>query len=365
MLRAWGWRTMGVGLLCGVTLSLEAGAAEPTSAESSAPPGATEQTGNAAVDGAAGAVVDGAASDGVPAACADSVAAASLDEPSVAVAQLSAVPAERRTPEQWLQLARAHVRLGQLVEALSAYNRIPRAAIGVEANAERTRTHQLVPRVDVRLSAPSLAAQVYVDSKLWSPSAGQTRYLNPGWHTFLLEEHGKTTDARRVYLAEGARELVLLKAEEGGPQLTAAPAKVATQAPLPYGEWRDAPLEPSSEGAQRSLFGTGVSATMTAASAVTTAVLVRNAFSAYQDSRTPCRVAIPTYDGRFSCQFSPQRLEAQDRFERNSRLAAGFGIVTALGIASTITFWMLESDTDEPSAEVAAGPGQLLISGKF
>ena len=159
---------------------------------------------------------------------------------SAAIEMLETIPDGSRTAWQWLHLARAREKRGQLVEAFAAYERLrevandaPRAP-GMKDIAERASEEAAViaariPWADVVLGTPLPAgALVFVDQQWLEPARMRSPYpVNPGWHTFLIESNGSVLAARRVHFEEGQDRHVTLAPAANG----AAASPVAARAP--------------------------------------------------------------------------------------------------------------------------------------
>jgi hypothetical protein len=170
---------------------------------------------------------------------------------SAAIALLESIPESSRTAWHWLHLARAKEKLGELVEAFSAYDRVQEVAAespgapGVkdaqrQAKAESAGLGGRIPWAEIRLAegAP-LGALVFIDQQWLEPSRLRSPYpVNAGWHTFLLESNGEVLAARRVYFEEGQSRLVPLTGFEpraqggaGSASASRSPRSPATRGP--------------------------------------------------------------------------------------------------------------------------------------
>lgn len=153
---------------------------------------------------------------------------------SVAAGLIETVSEGSRTPWHWLHLARAREKLGQLVEAFAAYERLlemtppldPRrpdhkqreASTGLgevrrQADAEAEALAQRIPwaQIDLGGEVPP-GAYLFVDQQWLTPDRVHSPYpVNPGWHTFLLESDGEVHAARRIHFEEGQNRQVLLR----------------------------------------------------------------------------------------------------------------------------------------------------------
>lgn len=138
---------------------------------------------------------------------------------SVAVGLIETVAEGSRTAWHWLHLARAHEKLGQLVEALAAYERLremtPPHIVEVrrQADAEAEALAQRIPwaQIDLGGEVPP-GAYLFVDQQWLTPERVHSPYpVNPGWHTFLLESDGEVHAARRVHFEEGQNRQVILR----------------------------------------------------------------------------------------------------------------------------------------------------------
>jgi hypothetical protein len=153
-------------------------------------------------------------------------------------------------PPHLLYMARAQVKLGQLVKAQESYNKIVREHLDAaapkpfhDAQADATRElKDLEPRI------PSVKAVVQGDAKNMKvtmddvviPSAliGVPRPVDPGTHRFQASGDGAVSDVVTIGVKEGAHESVTLTLKPGN-----APPIAATAEPAPP----PAPTEPGSQ----------------------------------------------------------------------------------------------------------------------
>lgn len=153
---------------------------------------------------------------------------------SLAAGLIETVSEGSRTPWHWLHLARAREKLGQLVEALAAYERLRELTPPVDAthpnhrqieassgfgevrrqaDAEAEALAKRIPwaQIDLGGDVPP-GAYLFVDQQWLTPDRVQSPYpVNPGWHTFLLESDGEVHAARRVHFEEGQNRQVFLR----------------------------------------------------------------------------------------------------------------------------------------------------------
>jgi hypothetical protein len=157
---------------------------------------------------------------------------------SVTAGLIETVSEGSRSPWHWLHLARAREKLGHLVEAFAAYERLlemttppdskpptPRqldasgfGEVRREAEAEAEALAQRIPwaQIDLGGEVPP-GAYLFVDQQWLTPARVQSPYpVNPGWHTFLLESDGEVHAARRIHFEEGQNRQVILRRPLGG-----------------------------------------------------------------------------------------------------------------------------------------------------
>ena len=167
-----------------------------------------------------------------------------------AIDLIRAVPAELRSPLQWLYLARAQAQAGQLVEAWDSYTQLEDLeAPGIEGLAanremalvEGAAVRERIPWAELSLGADAPpGAKVYVDQEpVGAERLGAPYPVNPGVHSFLVEAQGEIWAARILRFEEGQQLPVLLVRTLDNPltRLAATPAGAEVRGagePRPY-----------------------------------------------------------------------------------------------------------------------------------
>jgi hypothetical protein len=151
-------------------------------------------------------------------------------------------------PPHVLYLARAQVKLGQLVKAQENYNKIIREHLDAaapkpfhDAQAEAARElRDLEPRIaSVKTSVQGDAKNLKVtmdDAVIPSALVGVQRPVDPGTHRFQASGDGQVSDVVTITVKEAARETVTLTLKPGAPPPVAAnaePAPASPAAPTP------------------------------------------------------------------------------------------------------------------------------------
>jgi len=145
-------------------------------------------------------------------------------------------------PPHLLFLARARVKLGQLVLAREMYTKIVRENIAPTAPAAfleaQTAAKAELPALEPRIAmltvtvsgADAKAVSITVDGqKLSSVFVGAPKPIDPGEHKVQATSDGMASDVVTLHIKEGARQSVSLALT---PQKGAAPTQVAAPAPV-------------------------------------------------------------------------------------------------------------------------------------
>jgi hypothetical protein len=146
-------------------------------------------------------------------------------------------------PPHVLYLARAQVKLGQLVKAQENYNKIVREHLDAsapkpfhDAQSEAARElKDLEPRIpSVKTSVQGDAKNLKVtmdDVAIPSALVGVLRPVDPGTHRFQASGDGQVSDVVTITVKEAARETVTLTLKPGAPPPVAANAEPAAASP--------------------------------------------------------------------------------------------------------------------------------------
>ena len=148
-------------------------------------------------------------------------------------------------PPHLLFLARARVKLGQLVLARETYTKIVRETIAPNAPTAfleaQTAAKAELPALEPRIAtltvtvtgAEAKAVTVTVDGqKLSSVFVGAPKPIDPGEHKVQATSEGMASDVVTLHIKDGARQNVALAlAPQKGAPAVATPAKVATPGP--------------------------------------------------------------------------------------------------------------------------------------
>ena len=148
-------------------------------------------------------------------------------------------------PPHLLFLARARVKLGQLVLAREMYTKIVRENIAPTAPAAfleaQTAARAELPALEPRIAmltvtvtgADAKAVSITVDGqKLASVFVGAPKPIDPGEHKVQATSDGMASDVVTLHIKEGARQSVSLAlAPQKGAAPVAAPTQVAAPAP--------------------------------------------------------------------------------------------------------------------------------------
>jgi hypothetical protein len=296
-----------------------------------------------------------------------------------AVDLLRSVPAEARSPLQWLHLARALVKLGNLVEAWDSYNELEDMGVpglsaeGWQASLEVSQVEaaavkERIPWAHVHLSAdvPEEAA-VFVDQDAVSQGRLRAPYpLNPGWHTFLVEYQGEVWAARRVYFQEGQQlPVLLLRAPENPLIKSAAASRAVDSSGLPgrvhgpgSGEQRGAAAKLKT--ASYISFGVGALATGVG---IGFAIRAVNRQSHLADAASDCVESV--------CSASSVTVQRNARLREQYDAAAGVAtggfIAGAVGLATGGILLLLghRAESEPPAMQPIVGLGSVGVAGRF
>jgi len=149
-------------------------------------------------------------------------------------------------PTILLEQARAHVRLGQLVEAQAVYSRIVGEQFANyappqffkaqrDAGAELTALGPRIPTLRVVLrGAPPQGVEITLDGAPIAPPADRLLPRNPGRHVIVVRAPGRLAVTREVTLNERAAERVVVELQRPPPPAPSlAPTRPAAAAPPP------------------------------------------------------------------------------------------------------------------------------------
>ena len=274
-------------------------------------------------------------------------------------------------PPHLLNIARAHEKLGQLVEAREAYMKVAREELPAnapkvfrqaqtEARAELDAIEPRVPRVSVVVQGSGdLPVKVHMNGSVVPDGlVGVPRPLNPGSYEFQAFADGAQSTPSTLMLREGAKETVVLTLQAGtGAPPTAVPVAAAT-APT---EQPDAAQEGGTSGlriASYVSFGVGV-----------VGLGVGTAFALSSSSKRSEADDICNLEGEFSCPVDRRDEVAQldsDADSAKTMSIVGF-VVGGVGVATGVTLFILSGNNDKKSASITPWVGLNMagVRGRF
>jgi hypothetical protein len=141
------------------------------------------------------------------------------------------------SPIHLLYMARAHEKLGQLVQAYEAYRKIVREKLPADASAAmrnaQTDAQKELPQLEPRLpyvnvvvegGPPGAAVNVTMDGVAVPPAlVGVSRPADPGEHKFQATAEGLQSDVVTLMLKEGSKESIVLKLQPVAGQTPSGP----------------------------------------------------------------------------------------------------------------------------------------------
>lgn len=277
-------------------------------------------------------------------------------------------------PPHLLHIARAHEKLGHLVEAREAYMKVAREELAADvpkpfrqaqadARTELEALEPRVPRVSVVVQGSGdLPVKVHMNGNpVPDGLVGVPRPLNPGNYEFQAFAEGARSNPSTLVLREGAKETVVLTLQlTNTPNPTPGPtAAVATQAPA------DAP-PPASDGGGTS--GLRVASYVSLGVGVVGlglgTVFALNASSKRSDADDICN-----QEGEFSCP--EDRRDEVEQLDSDADSAQTMSIVSfivgGVGVATGVTLFVLSSDKGSSSASITPWVGwkSAGVSGRF
>ena len=281
--------------------------------------------------------------------------------------------------------ARAHEKLGQLVEAADAYRRavdqkLPADAPAVFVTAQEESKKALasleprIPKVRIALSHPPEGTLVTLDGKpLAAASLGSPLPLDPGKHVVTIEPPGATTIRREIDLRESANEAVEVDlspppAPSLAPSVSATPAMSVTPAPPPKAPGptataRAAPLVGSGpaageEPSSRSFLGPAVAFGVGGAGLLVGAITGGLSLGVVGDIRSRCS------DDLVCSRSVKSRVEEGKTFAYVSTVAFALaGTGAAVGV---VLLLLPGREKGEPTrTAITVGPGFLSLKGAF
>lgn len=266
-------------------------------------------------------------------------------------------------PPHLLNIARAHEKLGQLVEAREAYLKVVREELPADApkafrqaqadaRSELAALEPRVPRVSVVVQgAGELPVKVHMNGNLVPDGlVGVPRPLNPGSYEFQAFAEGARSNPSTLVLREGAAETMVLTL-----RATTAPAPAPLVVPSAA-----LSAEPSTE--QRDT-GHGGSSGMRIASYVSMGVGViglgvGTGFAVRAANKHSQADDICSFTGAFSCPISAREQVLQlDSEGDKARTVSIIGFVAGgVGIATGVTLFVLSSKGSSGSQKASVMP---------
>jgi hypothetical protein len=252
-----------------------------------------------------------------------------------------------------LYMARCHRNLGRLVEARDLYAKVaseelapgaPEPFVTAKADAaeDLNALEPRVPRITISLVGIPQDAAVEVDGRVLTPEErGERTMLNPGAHTIRALRGGAEVARAEIQLAEGADEVVELRAATQAPLVPIAP-----EAPTTGGD-----AQSSSGSLAPGLIVTGIGAVALGAGVVTRIL----AFQKVEDVKSRCVGG--------SCL-------AEDEAEIDSAVTLQTVSTICLvaggaAVAAGIVLLVVAPGGDDPSVSVRVGPGGVMATGAF
>jgi hypothetical protein len=269
------------------------------------------------------------------------------------------------SPVHLLFIARAQIKLGQLVEAREALIKIANEALPSDAPAafheakqeaeqELTANEARIPYVTVSVSGEGAeSAAVTMDGEPVPPTLiGVPRPVNPGKHRFRARAEGMASEEQVVTLGEGDRETVVLTlhpSEDAGVTVPApdVPAEGQKMDPLRIGAF---------VGLGVGVVGLGLGTVFT--------VIAAGKRSDADDEYIANNCAPPA-----GCPADEARIRGMydDADSAQAIGIVGF-VVGALGVGTGVTLLVLSSksqDTSSPGITPYAGLGHAGVIGRF
>lgn len=299
--------------------------------------------------------------------------------------------AKVHAPTILLMMARAHDRLGQLVEARAIYKRIVEeklaanaAAAFVQAQASaKDELASLTPRIPtlkvVVRGATGSAVALTLDGVSLAPSSFVER--NPGDHVLIAALVGRRSVARTIHLTEGEREELALDAASLPVEpASMGPAHASGQGPSSRADGtQDAFARPPAQrddarGPNKALVYTGIALTGVAAGlGAVFGIVSLNNESAADDLYSRLEAKNGVYfcaGGKNPADCETLLNNREDAWFYTKAAWGSFGGAAVLGAATLIYYW-----TASPLAEskayvqmiphVAAGGGGVVVTGMW
>lgn len=268
-------------------------------------------------------------------------------------------------PPHLLYIARASVKLGQLVRAQENYLRILREHLGPDApqpfldaqaaaGPELDQLRSRIPVVTIRIvGKDSGAASVVVDGEPVAPALiGMAHPMDPGKHTFQASTPSLTSDPIEVTIGEGARQDVELTLSHAVPG--ASPEGAAGAGPAPGAAADTAPAS-ASGGAWMRPAAIAAAAVGVVGVGVGTVFLLKNR-SARGDADALC-------PGGNCPESQRAAIESKDSDADSAATMSwiGYGVGVA-GLAAGVALWLLAPPSSHASDRPAAARAGLVVA---
>jgi hypothetical protein len=293
----------------------------------------------------------------------------------------------KETPGLRYHLAYAEEHMGQLVEALSDYDR---AAVLLEAGAQapdvaklvgpaRDRVRERTPTLLLRLPPNVAQAKLTVDERpVVTASLQQPIPLNPGAHRLVLTAPGHEALTLDVRMSEGERQTLdaeLTPRRSAAPGsaapsvAAAAPSALPSESPSAEPETAERPAQ-ASGGTLRTVVLASEAGIAVAALGVGIGYMLRknadedrvaNAQRDVDESSTNCNTPTPSP----ACRELAEAIDDSNRSRRVSNIAFVTAGVAAAAAVVTFVVWPARSPGVRVGAHAAPQTAFVTVSGAF
>lgn len=275
-------------------------------------------------------------------------------------------------PPHLLHIARAHEKLGHLVEAREAYLKVTREALPADApkvfrqaveqaNSELDALEPRVPRVSVVVQGDSSTPiKVLMNGKpVPDGLVGVPRPMNPGDYEFQASAEGAESSPVRLTVREGTNETVVLTLTRSASSTAPAPGPAQPASETLTQDTGDSETRPSTlRIASYASLGVGV-----------VGVGLGTIFALRSTSKRNEANDICSLEGEFSCPENRRdEVEQLDSDADSAKTMSIVGfIVGGAGIAAGVTLYLMSDEDTGQAASITpwAGLGSVGVRGRF